>query len=66
MHRDFQVAFLEAVKQAVELDALSESDYAEIVGICTRANDRKIADVSEQIMIDAIGGESDGTVGHDG
>lgn len=56
MDEKFKAEFAEAVKNAVELDTLSEEDYACIVEICRRANDRAAAEISERIMIDAVGG----------
>lgn len=56
MSDEFKEQLIDAVKAAVEV--LSDDEALEIVRICGRATDRKIADITEQYIAERIA-ESD-------
>lgn len=58
MQEELKGSLIDTVKSAV--DVLSNDDALEIVNICRRAMDTKIADLTEQYLLDSIeGGEGE-------
>lgn len=58
MEKEFRDGLIDTVKQAAEGDLLSEEEALAILGICKRATDRKVAQLTEAYLINAIGGEA--------
>ena len=60
MKEELKGELLDTVKAVVEKDILEEEDALKILAVCKAATDRKIADVSERIMMERIsGGEAE-------
>lgn len=58
MSEEFKEQLVKGVTDAVAADVLSDDDAIAIIQICRRATERKIAEVTELYMINAIGGEA--------
>ena len=56
MRDDLKKDLLDSVNAVVERDILEEEDALQILAVCKEATDRKIAEVSERIMIGRISG----------
>ena len=56
MKEELKSELLDTVKAVVEKDILEEEDALQILAVCKAATDRKIAEVSEQIMIGRVEG----------
>lgn len=52
----FKEIFIDSVKKTVENDLLNEDEYEAILGICRKATERGVANLTELYMINAIGG----------
>ena len=57
MKDELKCELLDTVKTVVEKDILEEEDALQILAVCKEATDRKIAEVSEQIMIGRVKGD---------
>ena len=56
MQDEIKRELMETVKNVVEQDMLTENDALRILEVCRSASERKIAEVSEQIMIGRVEG----------
>ena len=56
MREDMKQELLDTVNAVVERNILEEEDVLKILAVCKAATDRKIAEVSEQIMIGRVEG----------
>lgn len=56
MKEELKKELLDTVNAVVERDILEEEDALKILAVCKAATDRKIAEVSEQIMIGRVEG----------
>ena len=56
MREDMKQELLDTVNAVEERDILEEEDALKILAVCKAAADRKIAEVSEQIMIGRVEG----------
>lgn len=62
MDESIKEQLISTVSNAVNADMLNENDAHEILGVLKRAADREIAEITEQYMIEAVGGAcSEGT-----
>lgn len=58
MSEEFKEQLVKGVTDAVAADVLSDDDAIAIIAVCRKATERKIAEVTELYLIDAIGGEA--------
>ena len=57
MSDEFKEQLIKGVTDAVAADVLSDDDAIAIIAVCRKATERKIAEMTELYMINAIGGE---------
>ena len=56
MQDEIKRELMETVKNVIDQDMLTDNDALLILDVCRTASERKIADVSEQIMIGRVEG----------
>lgn len=57
MSEEFKEQLIKGVTDAVAADVLTDYDAIAIIAVCRNATERKIANLTELYMINAIGGE---------